>query len=63
MTSFTLRDGLPAEQQAIKTAKNPADNTAKNVDVFMKQIKRLDFNIDWSSFPEKKEISTSGCYA
>ena len=46
--------GLPAEQHAIKTGINPADNTAKNVDLFRKQIKRLGFGIDWD-----RELNTT----
>ena len=46
--------GLPAEQHAIKTGINPADNTAKNVDLFRKQIKRLGFGIDWD-----REVNTT----
>ena len=40
--------GFPAEQHAIKTGINPAENTAKNVELFRNQIKCLYFGIDWS---------------
>ncbi len=35
--------GLPAEQFAIQTGHHPAEFTKKNIDVFRKQIKSLDF--------------------
>jgi leucyl-tRNA synthetase len=46
--------GLPAEQHAIKTGINPATNTANNVSVFKKQMKRIGFAIDW-----EREINTT----
>ncbi len=46
--------GLPAEQYAIKTGTHPAETTAKNIEVFKKQLKALGFSYDWS-----REISTA----
>lgn len=46
--------GLPAEQHAIQTGINPADNTERNIAVFKRQIKRIGFAIDWS-----REINTT----
>lgn len=46
--------GLPAEQFAIKTGKNPNGFTEKNIEIFKEQLKVLGFSYDWS-----KEVSTS----
>ncbi|MDR2738195.1 MAG: leucine--tRNA ligase [Puniceicoccales bacterium] len=46
--------GLPAEQHAINTGIPPAINTAKNIEVFRRQMKRIGFAIDWS-----REINTT----
>ncbi|RLB61323.1 MAG: leucine--tRNA ligase [Deltaproteobacteria bacterium] len=46
--------GLPAEQYAIKTGTHPAETTAKNVQVFKRQLKTLGFSYDWS-----REIDTT----
>lgn len=39
--------GLPAEQYAIKTGKNPKDFTYENINNFISQIKRSGKYIDW----------------
>ncbi len=46
--------GLPAEQYAIKTGTHPAETTAKNIEKFTAQIKRLGIAIDWD-----REINTT----
>ncbi|MDR1433351.1 MAG: leucine--tRNA ligase [Puniceicoccales bacterium] len=46
--------GLPAEQHAINTGIHPAANTARNVEIFRRQIKRMGFAIDWD-----REINTT----
>jgi len=46
--------GLPAEQHAVKTGTHPAVTTAKNVDTFREQLKRLGFSYDWS-----REVDTT----
>ncbi|MDR2779487.1 MAG: leucine--tRNA ligase [Puniceicoccales bacterium] len=46
--------GLPAEQHAIKTGINPAINTANNIEIFKKQMKRIGFAIDWD-----REVNTT----
>ena len=46
--------GLPAEQYAIQTGKHPDGFTQKNIDHFIKQLKEIGFDYDWS-----KSISTS----
>jgi len=46
--------GLPAEQHAIQTGTHPANTTAKNVENFRRQIKRLGFSYDWD-----REINTT----
>ncbi len=46
--------GLPAEQFAIKTGKNPADLTNKNILNFIKQLKMSGLSYDWS-----KQVSTA----
>lgn len=39
--------GLPAEQHAIATGIHPAQNTAKNIQHFKKQLKSIGFGFDW----------------
>src|SRR5680860_502880 len=39
--------GLPAENAAIKKGVHPAENTAKNVENFRRQLKRLGYSYDW----------------
>lgn len=46
--------GLPAEQYALKEKKDPNEFVLKNIDVFRKQLKNLNFSFDYS-----KEINTS----
>ncbi|MCD8483386.1 MAG: leucine--tRNA ligase [Verrucomicrobia bacterium] len=46
--------GLPAEQYAVKTGTHPAITTARNIDMFRAQIKRLGVAIDW-----EREINTT----
>ncbi len=46
--------GLPAEQYAVKTGTHPASTTARNIETFREQIKRLGFAIDWD-----REINTT----
>ncbi len=46
--------GLPAEQYAIQTGTHPAETTAKNVQVFKQQLRKLGFSYDWS-----REIDTT----
>ena len=46
--------GLPAEQYAIQTGQHPAITTAKNIERYTQQLKRLGFNYDWS-----REVRTS----
>lgn len=46
--------GLPAEQHAIKTGVNPAENTKNNIEHFRTQIKRLGYAIDW-----EREVNTT----
>jgi leucyl-tRNA synthetase len=46
--------GLPTENYAIKTGKDPRVVTKKNSDVFRKQIKALGISFDWS-----REINTT----
>ena len=46
--------GLPAEQYAIKTGQHPAVTTAKNVEGFKGQLKRIGFSYDWD-----REINTT----
>jgi leucyl-tRNA synthetase len=46
--------GLPAEQYAIKTGQHPAETTARNVDMFRRQLKRIGFAYDW-----QREINTT----
>lgn len=40
--------GLPAEQYAIETGQHPAITTAKNIDTYKKQLRKIGFNYDWS---------------
>lgn len=40
--------GLPAEQYAIQTGQHPAITTARNIDTYKKQLKRIGFSYDWS---------------
>ncbi|GHU01608.1 leucine--tRNA ligase [Alphaproteobacteria bacterium] len=46
--------GLPAERHAERTGEHPSVITAKNCDVFTRQMKRLGFSYDWA-----REIRTS----
>ena len=46
--------GLPAEQYAIETGTHPSETTARNVDLFRKQLKMLGFSYDWD-----REINTT----
>jgi leucyl-tRNA synthetase len=46
--------GLPAEQYAIETGQHPAITTAKNIDTYKKQLRKIGFNYDWS-----REVQTS----
>ncbi|MFG6084457.1 leucine--tRNA ligase [Candidatus Phytoplasma solani] len=46
--------GLPSEQYALKTGKNPKYFTYENINNFKKQIKMLGKGVDWD-----KELSTS----
>jgi leucyl-tRNA synthetase len=46
--------GLPAEQYALKTGKNPKEFTYENIAKFKKQIESLGKGIDWD-----KELATS----
>ncbi|MEX2043559.1 MAG: leucine--tRNA ligase [Patescibacteria group bacterium] len=46
--------GLPAENAAIKKGVHPAENTAKNVERFREQLKRLGYSYDWD-----REVNTS----
>jgi len=46
--------GLPAEQYAMATGKDPNEFTKKNITVFKKQLHALGFSYDWD-----REISTS----
>jgi leucyl-tRNA synthetase len=45
--------GLPAEQYALQTGKDPRDFTNKNIETFKRQLKMLGFSYDWD-----REIST-----
>ena len=40
--------GLPAEDYAIKTGTHPAVTTAKNIQIFKRQLKSIGFSYDWS---------------
>lgn len=46
--------GLPAENYAIKTGRQPAEVTAENIASFKNQLTRLGVSIDWS-----RELNTS----
>ena len=46
--------GLPAENYAIKNKVHPAEGTAKNVEVFKKQLGLLGFTYDWD-----REVNTT----
>ncbi len=46
--------GLPTENYAIKTGKNPRDITKENTDTFRKQIQLLGISFDWS-----REVNTT----
>jgi leucyl-tRNA synthetase len=46
--------GLPTENYAIKTGRNPADITKENTDTFRRQLKSLGLSFDWS-----REINTT----
>ena len=46
--------GLPAEQYAVNTGNHPSGFTEKNIATFIKQLKMIGFDFDWS-----KQISTS----
>ncbi len=40
--------GLPAEQYAIETGQHPAITTAKNIETYKNQLRKIGFNYDWS---------------
>ena len=40
--------GLPAEQYAVKTGNHPDGFTEKNIETFIKQLKMIGFDFDWS---------------
>jgi len=40
--------GLPAEQYAIQTGQHPALTTAKNIDTYKRQLRKIGFSYDWS---------------
>ena len=46
--------GLPTENYAIKTGKQPAEVTKKNTDTFRRQLKEIGFSFDWS-----REVNTT----
>jgi len=46
--------GLPAEQYALETGKDPRDFTNKNIQIFKTQLQNLGFSYDWD-----REINTS----
>ena len=46
--------GLPAENYALKHKIHPATSTAKNVQTFKQQLRKLGFNYDWN-----REINTT----
>ncbi len=46
--------GLPAEQYALQTGKNPASFTEQNINTFRKQLQKLGFMYDYN-----KEVNTS----
>ena len=46
--------GLPAEQYAVKTGQHPAVTTARNIERFKAQLRRIGFSYDWS-----REVNTT----
>jgi leucyl-tRNA synthetase len=46
--------GLPAEQYALKTGNDPREFTAKNIEIFTTQLKKLGFSYDYN-----KVVNTS----
>lgn len=46
--------GLPAEQYAVKTGQHPAATTARNIERFKSQLRRIGFSYDWS-----REVNTT----
>ncbi len=46
--------GLPAEQYAIQTGTQPAENTDKNIERYREQLKKIGLSYDWN-----REIKTS----
>ncbi|HCW8823757.1 TPA: leucine--tRNA ligase [Staphylococcus aureus] len=46
--------GLPAEQYALDTGKDPREFTKKNIQTFKRQIKELGFSYDWD-----REVNTT----
>jgi leucyl-tRNA synthetase len=46
--------GLPAENYAIKTKKNPKEVVAKNIKYFRKQLQEMGFSYDW-----QREVNTT----
>lgn len=40
--------GLPAEQYAMQTGKDPADFTDRNIEIYRKQLESLGLSYDWS---------------
>lgn len=46
--------GLPAEQYAIQTGQHPAITTAKNIEKYTKQLKKIGINFNW-----ERSINTS----
>lgn len=46
--------GLPAEQYAVKTGQHPAVTTARNIERFKSQLRRIGFSYDWS-----REVNTT----
>lgn len=40
--------GLPAEQYAIQTGQHPAVTTAKNIETYKRQLRKIGFSYDWS---------------
>ncbi|NLG12586.1 MAG: leucine--tRNA ligase [Lentisphaerae bacterium] len=46
--------GLPAEQYAVRTGTHPAVTTAKNIQIFKRQLEAFGFSFDWD-----REINTT----
>jgi leucyl-tRNA synthetase len=46
--------GLPAEQYAIETGKDPRDTTKENIETYKKQFEKIGLSFDWS-----REVVTS----